>query len=118
VERLGSVPTLPGNPWPDLVGGTWVVLFRPEVVQREDERPSSSAPAGSCDENGQEVSLWEPATVGVDSPAVTSHTHGTPRDRTGTLAVPFELTDSAGVSRRLSDHANHWLLLVFHRHLA
>ena len=49
---------------------------------------------------------------------MTSRTHRTLRDRTGTPAVPFELTDSAGVPRRLSDHAGRWLLLVFHRHLA
>jgi peroxiredoxin len=49
---------------------------------------------------------------------MTSHTHGTLRDRTGTPAVPFVLTDSAGVTRRLSNHAGRWLLLVFHRHLA
>jgi len=47
-----------------------------------------------------------------------SHTQGTPSDRTGTPAVPFELRDGAGVTRRLSDHAGRWLLLVFHRHLA
>jgi hypothetical protein len=39
-------------------------------------------------------------------------------DRKGTLAVPFELADSAGVVHRLADHVGRWLLLVFHRHLA
>lgn len=33
-------------------------------------------------------------------------------------AVPFELADTNGETRRLADFAGRWLLLVFHRHLA
>lgn len=32
-------------------------------------------------------------------------------------AIPFTLTDSAGVVHRLDDYRGSWLLLVFHRHL-
>lgn len=37
--------------------------------------------------------------------------------RDGTVAVPFELTDTSGRVHRLDQYAGHWLLLVFHRHL-
>jgi peroxiredoxin len=32
-------------------------------------------------------------------------------------AVDFALPDTAGDTHTLSDHAERWLLLVFHRHL-
>lgn len=35
----------------------------------------------------------------------------------GRPAVPFALRDPEGALHRLEDHAGHWLLLVFHRHL-
>jgi peroxiredoxin len=35
----------------------------------------------------------------------------------GKAAVEFELKDASGDVHRLRDHAGHWLLLVFHRHL-
>ena len=39
------------------------------------------------------------------------------KTKRGSRAVPFELTDVAGRTYRLEDHAGHWLLMVFHRHL-
>ena len=36
----------------------------------------------------------------------------------GQTAVPFELPDHRGRLHRYEDYAGHWLLLVFHRHLA
>ena len=39
------------------------------------------------------------------------------RNLSGTAAIPFTLTDSAGRTHRLDDYRGHWLLLVFHRHL-
>ncbi len=33
-------------------------------------------------------------------------------------SVPFELHDSQGALHRDADYRGHWLLLVFHRHLA
>jgi peroxiredoxin len=38
-------------------------------------------------------------------------------DLTGKSAPPFELRDSDGRIRHLSDFRGSWLLLVFHRHL-
>lgn len=38
-------------------------------------------------------------------------------DLTGKPALPFALADSRGNIHHLADHAGHWLLLVFHRHL-
>ena len=38
-------------------------------------------------------------------------------NRTGRGAVVFELSDATGRLHRLNDYRNHWLLLVFHRHL-
>lgn len=35
----------------------------------------------------------------------------------GDPAVDFELHDSAGKAHRLVDYREHWVLLVFHRHL-
>jgi peroxiredoxin len=37
--------------------------------------------------------------------------------RLGAAAVAFELPDVSGATYRLRDFADHWLLLVFHRHL-
>jgi peroxiredoxin len=36
---------------------------------------------------------------------------------TGRAAIPFALPDSTGQLRRLEEYRDHWLLLVFHRHL-
>ena len=36
----------------------------------------------------------------------------------GSPAVPFELNDTRGHTHQLQDYAGHWLLIVFHRHLA
>ena len=39
-------------------------------------------------------------------------------DRVGSPAVSFEAPDELENMRSLSDYSGHWLLLVFHRHLA
>ncbi len=36
----------------------------------------------------------------------------------GQQAADFALDDVNGVAHRLADFQDHWLLLVFHRHLA
>ena len=36
---------------------------------------------------------------------------------TGKQALPFTLSDSTGTSYSLDDFKDHWLLMVFHRHL-
>jgi peroxiredoxin len=36
----------------------------------------------------------------------------------GKPAIPFALPDIQGQTQRLQDFEGHWLLLVFHRHLA
>ncbi len=38
--------------------------------------------------------------------------------RLNRAAVPFELADTNGETRRLAEFAGRWLLVVFHRHLA
>jgi peroxiredoxin len=35
----------------------------------------------------------------------------------GSPAVGFALEDAAGTVHRLEDYRQHWLLIVFHRHL-
>lgn len=35
----------------------------------------------------------------------------------GQPAIPFELADTTGKTYRLEDFHEHWLLMVFHRHL-
>jgi peroxiredoxin len=37
---------------------------------------------------------------------------------TGKPAAPFQLPDGQGKTWTLEDFRGHWLLLVFHRHLA
>lgn len=40
------------------------------------------------------------------------------RDLTGRAAPAFALPDTEGRSHGPENHLGHWLLLVFHRHLA
>jgi peroxiredoxin len=44
-----------------------------------------------------------------------TRTHG---PMVGKPAIPFALPDIHGRTHRLQDYEGHWLLLVFHRHLA
>jgi peroxiredoxin len=38
-------------------------------------------------------------------------------DRTNKTAPAFTLSDADGATHTLEDYNDHWLLLVFHRHL-
>jgi hypothetical protein len=85
-------------------------VFHPERFdvfaesQQDDAADGQKIACGLCEYNRDPLQVRD---VGMGT-----------KSMQGQTAVPFELPDHRGRLHRYEDYAGHWLLLVFHRHLA